>query len=288
VCRKADGGENDRVHWWRGDLAEISTVRTLLDAVKADVIFHLASHVAGSRSPEMVLPTFRSNLASSVNILTVANDIGCRRIVMVGSMEEPNGGEEWPTPRSPYAAAKWASSGYGRMFWDLYRTPIVMARVFMTYGPGQRDLSKLIPYVMVSLLRGQTPKLTRGQRPVDWIFVDDVVEALLAAGQVPGVEGCTVDVGSGSLVPIRTVVEEIVNLMGCPVEPEFGALPDRAMEQVGAADTSPAFAKLAWKPLTPLREGLARTVAWYERHFHEVVQTDKQGLGMEVERGESR
>jgi nucleoside-diphosphate-sugar epimerase len=143
----------------------------------------------------------------------------------------------------------------------------VIARVFVTYGPGERNLRKLIPYVILSLFKGEAPELTRGLRPVDWIYVADVVDALVAAGQMPALEGFTIDVGSGSLVTIRTVVEEIVRLVGCRVEPIFGALPDRPMEQVRAADTGPALAKLGWKPLTNLREGLAQTVEWYRREL---------------------
>ena len=68
-------------------------------------------------------------------------------------------------------------------------------RIFMVYGPGQRDTRKLVPYVTTSLLRGEMPELTSGAREVDWIYVDDVVEAFLAAAVAPGAEGTSLDVG---------------------------------------------------------------------------------------------
>ena len=70
--------------------------------------------------------------------------MGCRRIVLVGSLTEPEPGDTDAAPGSPYAAAKWASSAYGRMFHALYRAPVVIIRPFMTYGPRQ-DRRKLIP-----------------------------------------------------------------------------------------------------------------------------------------------
>ena len=258
-------GANTDIHWWQGKLEDIDTVRDLLCTVKPEVVFHLASHVAGSRSLELVLPTFHSNLASTVNLLTVATEIGCRRLVLIGSLEEPPDTNQ--VPCSPYAAAKSASSAYGRMFHQLYGTPVVIARLFMVYGSGQQDIHKLIPYVTLSLLQGQAPKLSSGQRQVDWIYVDDVVDGLLVAAQAENVEGCTFDLGSGILVPIRTVVQQLTNLVGAEAQPLFGALPDRPMEQVRVANTTYSYDKLGWQPATSLERGLELTVDWYKRQL---------------------
>jgi UDP-glucose 4-epimerase len=251
------------IRWWRADLADEAAVRELVRAVGPQLIVHLASHVSGARALELVSPTFSGNLASTVRLLTLATELGCRRLLVVGSSEEPGGPEA--TPSSPYAAAKWAAGAYARMFHRLYRTPVVIARVFMTYGPGQKDLTKLVPYVIGCLLRGETAKLSSGQRRVDWIYVDDVIEGLVAAAQAADVDGCTIDLGSGSLVAVRAVVEQLVRAVGGPVAPAFGALPDRPFEPERAADLAPAAARLGWKPTMPLDEGLAHTVAWYRR-----------------------
>src|SRR5712692_8315592 len=136
-----------RANWWRADLSDEVAVRGLFRDIRPDIIFHLASHVKGAPNLEHVLPTFRSNLQSTVNLLAVAATSNCQRIVLTGSLAEPEveNGERFPA--APYAAAKWASSGYARMFHALYKSPVVIARVFMVYGPAQKDLTKLIPYV---------------------------------------------------------------------------------------------------------------------------------------------
>jgi UDP-glucose 4-epimerase len=259
------------VRWWQGDLAEIATVQDLLARVKPHVIFHLASHVVGARDLHAVMPTFRCNLMSTVNLLIVAGQVGCRRIVVAGSLEEPEQGDLEAVPCSPYAAAKWAASAYALMFHALYQLPVVILRIFMVYGPAQRDLRKLVPYVILSLLRGEAPKLTSGQRPVDWIYVEDVVEGLLAAAQAPDVEGSTIDIGSGELVPIRAVVERLIQIIDPDVEALFGAVPDRPFEQVRLADTARSNAMMGWKPTTPLEEGLKRTVDWYKQRLRELI-----------------
>lgn len=271
VSRGLPPGDSSGVRWWRGDLADLTTTRDILTTVKPDVIFHLSSHVEGARDLKLVLPTFRSNLMSTVNLLTVAGELGCRRVIMTGSMEEPESGHPEAIPSSPYAAAKWAGSAYGRMFHALFRLPVVILRVFMVYGPGQRDLRKLVPYVTLSLLRGEPPKLSSGVRWVDWIFVEDVVEGLLAAARTPGLEGKEIDVGSGQLAQIRTVVEHLVRLVDPRITPVFGALADRPLEQTRVADTVKSRALMGWEPKTSLEDGLGQTVDWFRSRFIEGV-----------------
>jgi nucleoside-diphosphate-sugar epimerase len=257
------------LHWWQGDVTELDVLRRIVNATRPEVVFHLASHVVGAREREQVMPAFRANLTSAVNVMIAASEAGCRRVVLTGSLEEPEDGDTGPVPCSPYAAAKWAASGYARMFHALYQLDVVTLRVFMVYGPGQGDLKKLIPYVTLALLRGESPKLGNGQREVDWIYVDDVVEGFVAAAQANGRAGQTVDIGSGKLVPIRAVVEHLGRLINPDVKLQFGALPERPLERVRVADTARTQAMIGWQPSVPLEKGLKQTVDWYARRLKE-------------------
>ena len=264
ISRVKRSGQESKLQWWQGDLSDSTTAHDVVQAVKPDVIFHLASHVMGARNLEKVLPTVQSNLLSTVNIMAAASKVGCRRIVLTNSLEEPDPGDPTSIPSSPYAAAKWASSGYARMFHALYQLPVVILRLFMVYGPAQQDLAKLIPYVTLCLLRGEAPRLTSGQRDVDWIYVDDVVDGIIAAAQASDVEGKTIDIGSGELVPIRKVVEHLVRLTNPTIQPVFGALAERPLEQVRKADVAAALAQMAWKPKTSLVKDYENTVNWFQ------------------------
>ncbi len=255
------------LRWWQGDVANLEDMRRILTAVKPDVIFHLASYVSGDRSLKAVLPTLHSNLISTVNLLTLVADLGCRRLVLAGSLEEPELGE-LAIAASPYAAAKWSASAYARMFHQLYQVPVVGARLFMVYGPAQKDLNKLIPHVTLSLLRGEAPKLSSGQRQVDWIYVSDVVDGLMAAAQTSNIDGENFDFGSSTLTPISTIVDHLNQLIDPSIKPLFGALSDRPMEQVRTANIAPANERLGWHPQTSLEDGLAQTVAWYDANMN--------------------
>jgi nucleoside-diphosphate-sugar epimerase len=267
VSRQAPTAPADSIAWQACDVSLLEQCRACFTSIKPDFVFHLAGHVSGSRQVAAVAPTFQNNLASAVNLLTLATEVGCRRIVLAGSLEEPPPGPEEPVPASPYAAAKSAASAYARMFHAVYQTPAVIARLFMVYGPGQRDLRKLIPYVTLALLRGETPALSSGTRPVDWIYVDDVVEGLLAAAVTPQLDGNAVDLGSGAMVTVREVVERLVRIAGSAIKPAFGAVPDRPMEQVRQADVARVKALTGWSPRTSLQEGLKSTVDWYREEL---------------------
>ena len=260
-------GSEEGIDWHALDLGDGGEVSRLVREVRPHRIFHLASHVAGARDRSLVLPTFHANLASTVYLLEAAAEVGCERFVQVGSLEEPDGDGPVEPPSSPYAAAKAAASAYGRMFHQLYDTPVVLARLFMVYGPAQPDVRKLIPYLVLCLLRGEEPKLSSGLRPVDWIYVHDVVEGLVRCGTAEGLAGRRVDLGSGELVTIRDVVKTLYRQLAPFSEPPWGTLPDRPFEQVRKADIEQTEALLGWTPRFGLEEGLAATADWYGREL---------------------
>jgi nucleoside-diphosphate-sugar epimerase len=253
------------LHWHLADVTDITTVRSILQNIQPAVIFHLAGQATAARSLNYVLPTFHSNLTATVNLLTATTELGCGRIILAGSLEEPAADESTPTPSSPYAAAKFASSAYARMFHELYQTAVVLTRIFMVYGPGQRNLQKLIPYVTVSLLSGKVPHLSSGQRLIDWIYIDDLVQGLMAIAQTPHLEGQTVELGSGQMTSVYSVVQQLVALTGSEIEPVFGILADRPLEQLRQANIAATSTQLAWQPTTSLTDGLVQTVDWYRQ-----------------------
>jgi nucleoside-diphosphate-sugar epimerase len=253
--------------WHQANLADPAAVDALLAAARPDYLLHLAGHVMGSRDLAHVGPAFDNNLHATVNLLRAVTGTACRRIVMTGSLEEPATADE--APSSPYAASKAAASLYAKMFYRLYGTPVTMTRVFMVYGPGQSDTRKLVPYVTLSLLGGRPPALSSGVRPVDWVHVADVAAALIGCCVTPGLEGQTVDIGTGRLTTVRRVAEQIGRLIGGR-GPVFGSVEDRPLEQVRVADPTQAQAILG-RSFVDLDAGLRDTVEWFRTHEADVT-----------------
>lgn len=266
VSRSAPGSDAGSVRTWIADLGDFDAVRDVFAQARPHIVFHLAGYVYGSRGIEHVRPALRGNLIATVNVLESACASACERVIVTGSQDEPDADEPQAArfvPSSPYAAAKFAASAYARMFAALYGLPVSIGRILMAYGPGQRDLNKLIPYVILALARGDTPRLSSASRPLDWIYIDDVVTGLLLMATREDLQGRTVDLGTGTTHTARQAVEKIVELMGSSIVPAFGTIADRALEQARAANVEATRALLGWAPQTSFGSGLQRTIDWY-------------------------
>ena len=262
VSRTIEAFSSENPRWWRVDLEDYVATKNLLESVRPHVVFHLSGQATADPDICHVLPTFRSQVLTTVHVLTSSAEIGCRRIILTGSLTEPQAGEVDSPPSSPYAASKWTSNAFGRMFHNLYQTPVVIVRPFMVYGPNQ-DPSKVIPYSIQSLMRGDQPKLTSGKWRADWIYVDDVIDGFIAAMLVPEIEGLTIDLGTGQLVSVEAMIRQIVEIMGVSIEPQFGVLSSRLYEEVRVADIKHTRCWLGWQPKISINEGLKKTIEWH-------------------------
>ena len=257
--------KTNNIQHYQVDFTNLDEVRVLFRKVEPEFIFHLAGLAAGSREVELIEPTFQSNLMTTINALIAVNEQKTSRLIVIGSMEEPAEDDIDFIPSSPYAASKWAASNYARMFHSLYGTNLVIARLFMTYGPGNQPEKKLLPYVINNLLEGNAPKLSSGSRQIDWIYIDDVVEGLLSIAITPGIEGETIDIGSGSLITTRDFVRVIQKVSDTKTELHFGEQHERTNEQTKKANIESTFNKTGWKPVISLQEGLRKTVDWFKQ-----------------------
>lgn len=258
---------DDQCTWVQCDLSDAAAVEKVFNQAKPAVVFHLASQVSGTRELEAVLPMFAANAQSTLNILVNATKHVCRRVVITGSQEEPTFTKDNSIPNSPYAAAKATASLYAEMFYTLYQTPVVNARLFMVYGPSQKDLKKVIPYTILSLLKNESPKFASGKRGIDWIYVEDVVDGLIAAAQSPQAIGKTIDLGTGTLTTTREAITQLAQLMNTQQPLLWDSFPDRPFEVERTANASSTEKLLGWKAKTSLDIGLQKTIEWYTQKF---------------------
>ena len=251
---------NENVQWHQGDLTDLSYVDQLIESVRPDYVFHLAGHVVGRRDVQQVIPSLKNNLLTTVNLLVSLDKYKCKRMVLAGSLEEPVFGDKVLEASSPYAVSKFAASNYSKMFHQLYQFPVTIAKIFMVYGPGVRDLKKLLPYVILTAANGNVPELTSGTRKLDWIYIDDIVSGLIHLAIAPGIDGQTIDIGTGKLTSTRDIVELTVKLMNPDIKSHFGAVEDRVMEQERRANSQETFDKISWKAKIDLESGLKKLI----------------------------
>lgn len=247
---------------WAVDLTDLARVKDTISKIQPRLIYHLAGMVTARQDLNLVMPMLQNNLLCTVHLLLAAVRSGFERMVIAASSEEPMTRAPDGVPNSPYAAAKAAASMYARMFHKIYRLPLVVALPFMVYGPGQEP-TKLIPHTILALLRGESPNLSSGERVCDFVYVLDVVRGLLRAGLQAGIDGSTIELGTGEGTKIRDVVEVLVDLSGSISRPAFGAIPDRIGECPQIADKDTSRRLIGWEPLWSLQESLKETVAYY-------------------------
>ncbi|MBL8376539.1 MAG: NAD-dependent epimerase/dehydratase family protein [Burkholderiales bacterium] len=242
------------VAWVQADLTDPAQARRALADAAPAIVFHLSSLADGHLDPGLIGATFAAETVATVNLLDAARAHGVGRVILAASFEMPDPGQ---APTSPYAAAKAASHVYGQLFHAVYGLPVTQARIFMAYGPGQPD-AKLIPTITRDFLAGVAPRLASPQRSLDWIYIDDVIEGLLALAGAPGVEGRTVDIGSGVLTTIADLAAHIGRLCGAKVVAQVAAEAARGAERVAMADVAATRALIGWQPRVALDAGLSR------------------------------
>jgi nucleoside-diphosphate-sugar epimerase len=249
--------------WWRLDLSDAAAVGYLMDEVQPDVVIHLASRAEGSRDLALVVPMLQDNVLSAVNVMAAASQRPGCRVILTGSVEEHSGPGRASGASSPYSASKVAATTYATLFRDTGDLPVTVLRLAMVYGPDDPHEKRLIPHVVNSLLRGTEPALSSGKRRVDWVYVDDVVDALLTAALHPSAPGQVLDIGTGDAVAIRDAACLVAEVIGTEQRPAFGRIPGRPGDQDLIADPEPAERHLGWRARVGLRAGIERTVAWH-------------------------
>jgi UDP-glucose 4-epimerase len=234
------------------------------------VVFNLASYGVSpmERDPEMLV---EGNATLLVRLLGAAASAGARRVIHVGSCAEYAParepalvGEEHPlSTASVYGAAKAAAYLVGTARARQLDLPMVTLRLFGTYGPGEAP-HRLIPHVVRHLAAGQRVELTSGTQVRDLTYVDDVVDACVAAARSDALEAYGVyNVCSGVPVRIRDVALTVARLMGKPAERlAFGEVGLRDYENAWLVGDPARFrAATNTKPRIELEEGIRRSIA---------------------------
>jgi nucleoside-diphosphate-sugar epimerase len=146
------------------------------------------------------------------------------------------------------------------MYWRAHGLPVVTVRPFQVYGPGQIPHT-LIPAAIRAALDGEDLTMTPGEQRRDFIYVEDVVEGMLAAAQAPGIEGQSLDLGTGQAHTVRQVVERVWAMTGAQGHILPGALPYRPGEVMRlTADAERTAHLTGWRARVGLEEGLRRTI----------------------------
>jgi len=256
------------VQFTRGDVNDRPKLWTQLQDI--DCVYHLAARVSVSESVLYPREYNQVNVGGTVTLMEAMRDVGVRRVVFISSgaifgeqIDQPLKESAPALPRSPYAVSKLAAEYYIRTIGLLWGIETVCLRVFNAYGPGQH-LPPVHAPVIPNLLRQASLNGTivihgDGTQTRDYVYVDDVVNGMVAAATAPEINQMIINIGSGRDTSVRELVRMVMEITGKHPEVVYNPRTERGPNRM-CADLTLAREKLGYQPTIPLEIGLGLTL----------------------------
>ena len=276
----ADIASADLPAGWRDRLAlvvgDIRDGACLADAAEgADVCVHLAANTGVA--PSVADP----HLDCAVNVTGVLNALEASRHRRVGRFVFASSGaplgvqmpplheEMAPHPASPYGASKLAGEGYCSAYHHCFGVESVVLRFGNVYGPGSTHKSSVVARFIRRAMAGEPLEVYGdGAQTRDFIFIDDLVRAIVLAATRPGIGGETFQIATAAETTVAELTERLVAALraeGMRAPAVVSAPPRQGDVQRNFSDTSKAARLLGWQAEVPLDEGLRRTIGFFAR-----------------------
>jgi UDP-glucose 4-epimerase len=256
------------VHFTRGDVNDRPKLWTLLQEV--DCVYHLAARISVQESILYPREYNAANVGGTVSLMEAMRDVGVHRVVLASSgaiygdqPTQPLNESMQPTPRSPYAVSKLAAEYYIRTIGGLWGIETTSLRIFNAYGPGQHIPAShppIVPHALRQALRnGSLVVHSDGLQTRDYVYVDDVTSAMVAAATAPNINGLVINVGSGVETSVRALLGLVLSSSGSHTNVIYNPKIEGGVSRM-CADLTLAAQKLNFKPSISLEEGLRLTL----------------------------
>ncbi|MBU1357826.1 MAG: GDP-mannose 4,6-dehydratase [Gammaproteobacteria bacterium] len=258
-----------------GNIDDGDFVRHAMQGI--DVVCHLAALIAIPYSYVAPLSYVRTNVEGTLNVMEAARRLSVRRVVHTSTSEVYGTAMRVPIDethplqgQSPYSASKIGADKIAESYYRSFDTGVVTLRPFNTFGPRQ-SARAFIPTIVSQALTQETIKLGSLTPERDMTFVTDTVAGFVAASTTVGIEGQTINLGTGSTYTIGHFAERILRLMGVEKEivPDASRMrPDKSEVLKLVSDNSLAASAMGWTPQVDLDEGLRQTIDFIRNNLN--------------------
>lgn len=259
---------NASVHFTRGDVNDIPSLWTMLQDV--DCVYHLAARVSVAQSVLYPRDYNHVNVGGTVSLMEAMRDVGIRRVVLTSSgaiygqqADQPVRESDSPKPDSPYAVSKWASENYVHTIGQLWGIETVALRIFNAFGPGQQlpvSHAPVVPgFINAVLTGGSIVIYGDGEQSRDFVFVDDVVDAMVNAATAMNINRKVINIGSGNETTVKELTSLIEVVTGRTAEKVWNRQKTGGVKRL-VADIAMAREYLGFQPSRSLDEALRLTM----------------------------
>ena len=259
-----------RARLFEADITDRAAVEACMAAWKPEVVDHHAAQIDVRHSVEDPVHDARTNILGGLELLQACRRHGVRKFIyastggaLYGEGRSLPATEDHPiNPESPYGASKHALEHYLYLWKQLHGLDYTVLRYPNVYGPRQNPLGEAgVNAIFIGLmLHAKRPRIFgTGEQLRDYVYVADVVEANVLA--LERGSGEMVNIGSGIGVSVNQIFRELKSLLGFEGEPIHEAPRPGEVQRI-YLDAARAERVLGWRPRTPFRDGLAKTIAW--------------------------
>jgi len=242
-----------------------------------DVVLHQGAVPSVPRSVDDPATTHKHCVNATFTLLLCARDAGVKRFVFAASSSAYGDNPNLPKvesmltmPLSPYAAAKLAGEYYCSVFYNVYGLQTVSLRYFNVFGPYQDPTSQYaaaIPAFVTAILKDQPPTIYGdGQQSRDFTYIDNVVEANLAAARTKQTKGQVVNIACGQRITVNEIINMINEILGKNVQPNYTD-PRPGDVKHSLADITLAKETIGFEPTVDFRAGLEKAILWYRENL---------------------
>jgi nucleoside-diphosphate-sugar epimerase len=250
------------------DLTDASSVEALLHRLQPRYVFHLAAHGAYSWQTDAAAIA-KTNLETTRTLALASLEANVEAFVHTGTSLEYGRKRHAPSedepaePEGAYAISKAAATAFCR---DLARRSgirIPTLRLYSVYGPWEEP-QRLVPSLLLHAMVGKWPPLASPKTARDFVWVEDVIDALIIAASRPLADpGAIFNIGTGRQITLGEIVDTVRDMTGCGAEPHWQSMPDRDWDtDIWQAEARHAAKELGWTAQTTLRTGLQQTIEW--------------------------
>ncbi|MCQ9207550.1 MAG: NAD-dependent epimerase/dehydratase family protein [Omnitrophica bacterium] len=262
----------EKITFMKGDIRSEKDLDRALRGVH--FVLHQAALRSVPKSMEMPLEYNDVNVNGTLKLLVKAKEHRIKRLVYASSSSVygetrkfPEKEKDLPNPISPYAATKLIGEYYCRLFSRSFGLETVSLRYFNVFGPKQsldNQYAVVIPKFITCILDNKNPPIhSDGLQKRDFTFIDNVVQANVAAATARGVSGEVINVACGRANTLLDIVKEVNSILGKNIKPVHE--PERAGDvKKTLADVTKLKKKLGLSKFIQFEDGLKRTVRWFE------------------------
>jgi CDP-glucose 4,6-dehydratase len=278
----------------KGDIVDYGFIERCFRRYRPDICFHLAAQAIVGKANKSPIPTFKTNIEGTWNILDVAREFSPNTKLIVASSDKAYG-EHKKLPYKeesalqalhPYDASKACQDILTRTYAHTYNLDAVVTRCANIYGPGDLNFSRIIPDTIRSIILNRDPIIRSDGTPLrDYVYFEDVVAAYCCLAKAlylnrDKLKAEAFNFGTGRPISVLKLVNLIIEISGNhKLRPKIlskSKIKGEIDKQY--LSSTKANSILGWKPHYSLREGLNKTFAWYREYLNHINCYVKRGV----------